>query len=92
MVITCNSTPERVAPSFCFLANAVLAAGAALATAGLVWRYLPEPRREAPAAPDPFATLRPQDALCGPCPEAGHMPRDLQDACARKAAARLAEG
>ncbi len=75
--------------SYGFLANAVLAAGAALATALLVWRYLPEPPRETPAAPDPCATLRPQDALCGPCPEAGHMPRDLQDACARQAAVRM---
>lgn len=76
--------------SFGFLANAVLAAAAALATAALVWRYLPEPRREEEAEPDPCATLRTQDALCGPCPEAGHMPRDLQAACARKAAVRMA--
>ena len=76
--------------SYGFIANAVLAAGAALATAVLVWRYLPEPRREPPVAPDPCATLRPQDALCGPCPEAGHMPRDLQETCAQKAASRTA--
>ncbi len=75
--------------SYGFFANAVLAAVSALATAILVWRYLPEPRLEEPSKPDPCAPLRTQDALCGPCPEAGHMPRDLQDACARRAASRI---
>lgn len=77
--------------SYGFVANAVLAAAAALLTAVLVWLYLPEPGRQPSTAPDPCATLRSQDALCGPCPEAGHMPRTLQDACAEKAAARRAD-
>jgi predicted MFS family arabinose efflux permease len=74
-----------------FGVNATLAAFSALLSGLLIWRYLPETlQREArvrPAEKDPCAPLRPQGVLCGPCPEAGHMPRPLQEACAQRRAA-----
>lgn len=74
--------------------NAALSALAALAAAVLVWRYLPETLPQgAPELPaitsaekDPCAPLWPQGDICGPCPEAGHMARSLQESCAEKAA------
>ncbi len=69
--------------------NAALAAFSALLAGLLIWRYLPETlQHETEARPDkdPCAPLRPQGVLCGPCPEAGHMPRALQEACAQKRA------
>ena len=69
-----------------FVSNALFAAMAALLAAGLVWRHLPETLGwGGETEPDPCAAIRGQDALCGPCPEAGHMARSLQDACAQKA-------
>jgi hypothetical protein len=73
-----------------FGVNAALAAFSALLAGLLIWRYLPETlEREAEARPaekDPCAPLMPQGVLCGPCPEAGHMPRALQEACAQRRA------
>ena len=72
-----------------FVTNALLGALTALLAAGLVWRYLPETLpaepQAAPIQPDPCNILGAPDALCGPCPEAGHMARSLQEACAEKA-------
>lgn len=77
-----------------FAVNAALAALSALLAGLLIWRYLPETlERETEvrsAEKDPCAPLRPQGELCGPCPEAGHMPRPLQEACARRRAELLA--
>ena len=73
-----------------FRVNAALAALSALLAGLLIWRYLPETLQQEtearPAEEDPCAPLRPQAVLCGPCPEAGHMPQPLQEACARRRA------
>ncbi len=72
-----------------FVTNSLLGALTALLAVELVWRYLPETLPTGPQAvptqPDACNILGAPDALCGPCPEAGHMARSLQEACAEKA-------
>lgn len=72
-----------------FITNSLLGALTALLAAGLVWRYLPETLSAGsptvPVQPDACNILGAPDALCGPCPEAGHMARSLQEVCAEKA-------
>ena len=68
-----------------FAISTILAAFTTLVMAAVVWFFLPETKAQTSGvASDPLDTSMPkrvQSALCGPCPEAGHMIRVIQHQC-----------
>ena len=64
-----------------FATSTILAAFATLMMAAVVWFFLPETKASAPETSETAMPKHVQSALCGPCPEAGHMIKVIQDQC-----------
>ena len=79
-----------------FASSTILAAFATLMMAAVVWFFLPETKAQASGVasdpPEPPMPKRVQSALCGPCPEAGHMIRVIQHQCDQRNVHPIAPG
>jgi len=62
--------------------------------AAVVWFFLPETKASGVASdpPDSAMPRRVQSALCGPCPEAGHMIKVIQHQCDQRKVHPIAPG